>query len=184
MDIERGVYKDILARLENYGPATTAELTALFGFTKNWMNRALHNLRVDQQIHIGGWKKDPEDKHNQRIWHFGMGKTAPRPERGYVKKGNDTVDDLIVKALHAHGEMAAVEINAVVHRSRSSINNSLRFLKDAKLVRVVGQRKQPRGFDQLVYGLPAGAFERLIGVEKGVVVPHSLSNTSCDAENV
>lgn len=183
MKFDRGVYKLLLARLENYGPATTSDLAEVFRHSREWMNRVTSSLRMAKLIHIGNWVKGPADKHFQRVWHFGPGASAPRPDRGYVRKGNDTVDTLIMKALQ-QGDMPAAEINRIVFRSRSSINNSLRFLKDAELIRVVERRKMPRGFDQLVYGLPAGAFERLVSVEKGVVVPHSLSNASCDAENV
>lgn len=63
------------------GPSTSAALTEVTGLHFRTVNRLLRLMHERKLIHVSGWEKDALGRIGVRVYSFGAGKDAKRPNK-------------------------------------------------------------------------------------------------------
>lgn len=174
----------VCAILESRGPMSVADLVAATGHNRHRIQSTCNDLHGSHEIHVGGYK-DGGSGWSVRAWAFGDARDAAKPRREYPRKNTPTTIQLIERALAA-GPKTATQLASEICRAYASVNQAVRWLRRADFIHVVTNRKMSDyGLRrEYTYSLGAAPFKGAVGVEEVVVVPHVLTNTCCDAENV
>lgn len=172
------LYKAALTALETSGPMTIDQLADAIPFPRARISQACQTMRVVGDAHIGSWVVG-DGGVRIRCYHAGPGVDVESPFESR-KKNNPLLPAKILAVLTR--PMTVQDVMKEVFYTRPAIQHHLQLLCASGVVRIYGQVTQ-QGGTTLIYSR-AGALEASVGVEEGVVIPHSLSDASCDAENI
>lgn len=162
-------------------PMTTTQLAVAADRVRERVLEAIALLKYHGEIHVTSWVLTESGRHH-RVYLWGEGADAPNPVKR-TRKNNPSIYSLVEAQLKMM-PMSAEQIEERIYRNRASVNIALKYLLDLGHVHVICKGRSRSGRVCSIYGLGAGPLEDVVGAEEGVVVPHKLPCTRCDAENV